>query len=416
MSIEGVNIRRGNLGANVLAGADSTSGMVLQGVAAPGLALNAVAEIRQLKDAEALGITDTYDSDNNVRVWYHIKEFYRLAGRGTRLYILLVATSVSMADMADTANDHAKKLVVESQGEVRQLGLVANPQSGYSATIVDGMDSNVLAAIPQAKGLVDWSWQTHRPLVVLIEGRELTGLAAAVQDLRDITNTPAQGVGVVIAQDFNFAETQNTLGRKHAAVGTALGAMAAIAVAQNIGEVETLNLSDTVSGSFLNPGLSSHAQVSDVEDELATLDAKGYIFPLRYTGQDGVYFNSDHACVEVIQDSEGNYNHYQLSYSRTVGKAARQLRQALLPKVKSVQRIDPSSGKLEPGVVKYFDGLGNDALLAMEAAGEISGGATYTDPDSNLLTPPRELKVDFAIVPMGTIDTVAGNVNLKRSI
>lgn len=52
----------------------------------------------------------------------------------------------------------------------------------------------------------------------------------------------------------------------------------------------------------------------------------------------------------------------------------------------------------------------------MSQHGEITQGKTTTDPDSDLLTIPRELKVSFVLVPTGQIDTIKGTINLKTSI
>jgi len=424
MSTKGAQFSRGNVGANVISSDDSTSALVMHGVAiANQVALNEVKTLYQLKDAENLGLDKAYDTTNAIRVWYHIKEFYRRAGSGTKLFIMLVdntltanASTVTMEDMVDKEQNYLKELLIQAKGEVKQCAVAISPAAGYVSTILDGLDADCRNAILKAKGLVDWSWETNRPMVVLLEGREFSGTIAAAQDLRDIENLNAEGVGVVIAQDYDYAETLDDLGKKHASVGTALGVMASIGVARNIGEVETQNLADVSTSTFLTPALSSHQRTINLTDVLETLDGKGYIFAFSYTDYDGTYFNGDHACTEVIEDSEGNFNNYALAYSRVVGKVSRSLRNLMLPKVKKTKKINRSTGKLDAGTIASFNAIGDDLFLRMERNEEISGGKTYTNKDSNLLIAPRVLEVDFAVVPLGTIDSIKASINIKKRL
>jgi hypothetical protein len=417
MSTEGAIIRKGRVGANTLGSADGISGLIITGVAASGLALGVVKSIFSPDDAKELGIDESYDTTNNVRAFYHVNEFYRLAGKGTKLYIMLLAQATTMTQIVEDVDDTmAKALVVASNGEVRQIGVAINPPATYVATIVDGMNADVMAAIPKAQGLVYWGYETFRPFSVLLEGRDFTGPAASAQDLRNITNVEAEEVSVIIAQDWDYAESLDALGKNHAAIGTALGAVAKVAVNQNIGEVETMNLTDAKRGAFLTSGLSSHQKASAVEKDWETLDGKGYIFAQTYSGMDGARFNDDHTCTPIKLDADGNINVHTISYGRTVAKAVRKLRTALLPKIKTRQPIDPASGKLPVGVIKYFESLGDDALGTMGTAGELSDGKSYVDPESNLLVAPRILKVGYSVVPYGSIGKIEGTINLKSSL
>lgn len=246
----------------------------------------------------------------------------------------------------------------------------------------------------------------------------MSGTIAAAQDLRAIVNVKATKVSVITGQDYDFAHTLDAIGQKHAAVGNALGCVAHARINQNIGEVDELagfNLTNAALSKWLTPGLSSHKKASEVEADWDVLDGKGYIFAQTYTGADGVRWNNDHTCTPIERDAEGKVNEYSISLGRTVDKAVRKLRAALLPKVKSVQPINPQTGKLPPGVVKYFAGLGDNELQDMQNAGEISSGKTIVDPDSNLLTPPRILKASYSVVPYGTIDEIQGTINLTVS-
>jgi len=412
----------GRPGANTLTAAASTSGLIAQGVAASGLDLGEVKEYRSLAAIEADGVTESYDTVNKVLVWYHAKEFYRRAP-GARLWVMLVDNQVTggeptvpMEAIVDKEMPYAAKVIRQAKGKIYQLTVAINPVAGYAQTTLDGLDSQVAVALPKAKGLVDWATETNRPCAVILEGRGYSGVSTDAQGLRDIPNLQADGVGICIGQDWGFAESLDESQRYHACVGTLLGVIASLPVNRNPGEVETQDLVDEVEGDFLITGLSSHQQAIDVEEALNELDEKGYIYVFSYTDYDGAFFNNDHCATPIIVDSDRTHNRHQLSMHRVYAKAARRLRAALLPKVKSTQRIDRATGKLPLGTVKAFEAIGNEELLEMEGDGEISGGATYIDPNSDLSTVPRVLKVDFNIVFTGTIDRIEGTIALSERL
>ena len=430
MPLDSVKISKGVVGPNLLNNDDAVCGLIMHGVAVTGkIDLLEAKQIFKLKDAEELGLDAAYDVANDVQVYYHIKEFYRMvkkvANRDSNpLFIMLVSNAVTTGNLdvtmtnmvEDTGTTMAKKLIQDADGRIRYLGVAMNPAAGYTSTILDGLDADVQAAIPKAQGLADWAWENDRPLNVILEGREFSGTAAAAQDLRAITDVKAENVSVTIAQDYKYADGLNDQRKKHAAIGTVLGTRAALAVHENIGEVERCNITDVIKDAFIIVGFSSHEKVADRLEDLSTLDSKGYIFAFRFTDFDGVYFNNDHTCTPVEEDAEGNKNLHQIAYGAIVGKAKRVLRTALLPKIKSTHNIDPTTGKLSNGTIKYFEGLGDTPLQQMVSDGEIVAGETYVDPDSNLLNTPRILNVDFAIVPKGTIDKIQGSITLKSSL
>lgn len=423
MSLKGVIINKGVIGPNAAGPATSISGLIAGGVAVAGkLVLGTVYTLNSLKDTEALGLDADYDSTNSVIVYHHISEFYRMAGDGTKLYLMVVAQSVLPGALLTDANaQYAKKLVAAANGDIRTLAIAFNPEAEYEEVAVDGINGDITAAIPNAQAFAQWAYDSDRPLQVILEGRAYSGDAAGAGDLRAIdagAGEILQGtkVSVVIGQDFDFAATMAGLQQKYAAVGTALGTLASIDMNQNIGEVETLDLSDAVHSKFLHAGLSDHTTIEDDEADLDTLDTKGYIFPIRYAGISGYRWNGDHVCAPQIVDADGVMNESSISLGRTSDESVRALRLALLPKVKTVQPVDQETGKLPRGVVKYFEGLGDDVFATFQAAGFISAGKTYVDPDSDLLTGDKSLDVAFVVVPTGTVNQINGNINLKTSL
>lgn len=420
--MRGVIINKGTTGANI-ENLDGCSGLLLNGVAVAasegilGVVLGDTYQLEKVKDAEDLGINAAYDTTNNVRVYRHITEFYRMAGEGTKLYICVCAQTKTPAVMM---TDHAHNMISEANGEIRYLAIGYNPAVGYTATYVDGLETAVREAIDDAQLLADWAWDTDRPLHVLIEGRGINGSAVSMISLKEIEVLNAlqyyTNVSVCIGQDWDFAESLTGHGRNFADVGTLLGSRAKLPCNRNIGEVETMDISNAKKLIWVNAGLSNHTKIANVEADLATLDEKGYIFGISYTGISGYRWNNDHVCAAEVVDADGFMNESTIAYGATLGKAARLLRQKLLPKVKTTVPVDTATGLLPTGMVKYFEGIGNSALADMIAAGEISGGATTVDASSNLLSGDKVLKVSFVIVPTGTINEIVGTINLKNSL
>jgi len=420
VSFKSVTINKGKIAATASTIAASISGLIANGVAVAGkLVLGDHYTIYSVDDAAALGIDAAYDSANNVRVFHHIREFYRMAGTGTELHVMAVPqTILPSVIFQDPTAIYARKLVAAAQGAIRQLAIAFNPADDYEETTTDGFNSDIRAAIAPAQEFAEWAYDNERPLQIVLEGRAYSGNAATTINLKALEVSEgvaleADKVSVVIGQDYNYAETQDALGKLYASVGLALGTIAGIAVNQSIGEVEPLNLTDAPPGYYTVAGLSSHAKITDVEASLPTLDTKGYIFPGLYTGLSGYRWNWGHVCAPEKEDADGRLNESTIEYGRTLDDAVRRLRVALLPKVKTVQPVDPVNGQLPMGVIQYFQGIGDNVFIDMAAEGLISGGVTTVNPNSNLQSGDRALEMDFIVVPTGTVKEIKGSINLK---
>lgn len=167
-------------------------------------------------------------------------------------------------------------------------------------------------------------------------------------------------------------------------------------------------------GDWINAGLSSHEKVREKEEELEGLNDKGYIFGEYYSGV--VCLNDDHVCARIVVDKDGNMSESTIAMSRTNCKVIRELYAAYLPKVKSTVPVDPKTGMLETGMLKYFEDIGNNVFANMKARQELSAGEAEVDDESNLLTGDRVLTVFYRWVPMGCVGAIDGTVNIKTSI
>lgn len=403
----------------------SISGLIANGVAVVGkLVLGQPYAIYSPDDAKELGIDAAYDVANSVVLSHHIDEFFRGSVVGTKLYLMVVAQSITPSVIfTDPTGIYARKLVAYAKGEVYQIGLAYNGAFtvGAPETYTDGLSSEIRSAISPAQEFALWAFETERPCHVLLEGRGYGGNAATVVDLKDLVTgadipLEADKVSMIIAQDWDYAESLNfASGKKYASVGLALGILAGIQVNENIGAVETLNLTDAARGKYVTAGLSSHQTVEDAEGSLTALDTKGYIFPRKYTGISGYRFNDDHVCAPEIVDADGIMNEFKISLGRPMDHTVRLLRATFTPKIKSVQPVN-AQGKLPTGVIKNFNDMGDKVFADLIKEGKISGGKTFTDPDSNLLTGDRALNLEFIQQPTGTIGKIIGRISLKKSL
>lgn len=413
-SIKGVVINKVSPQPGAKPISESTSGLIANGVVVSGkLELNKTYVLYSKADAEYLGINEAYDTANKVVLYHHISEFFEEAGEGVKLYIRVVAQSISVVDMVSIENNHAKALIDDAKGEVFQLAVAFNPTSDY-APVVDGIDQDTLNAIPKAQGLCDWAFSKMYPTRIILEGRYYTGPASSLPDLRALVNVIAPNVSVVIGQDLGFAGSLPEF-NSYAAVGTCLGTVAKAAVSENIGWVEKFNLTNAKKERWLSAGLSDHRSILNVQSEWSILDQKGYIFPIKYSRLDGFRWNNDHVCAPVIVDNEGNMNESQIRFGRTVDKASLAAYGALLPAVKSPQYVNPKNGKVPPVVILNFKTL-VEKQIDNDLLGEISGRVVVIDKDSSLLPPDPELKVSLGIVPMGSADTISVSLSLKSKI
>lgn len=408
-NLKGVNTTKGRLGANRLNSSDVISALIISAIATSTLALNTPTTVYNLKDVETLGITSEYDATNNVNCYRHLSEFYRMAGEGTELHLMLVAQTETVA----TICEKAKQLLAAANGEVKQLAIAVNPTTG--PVMLNGLPNEVYSGIAKAQGLADWAYENNMPLQIFLEGYNYSGTASTSANLRAIENLQADKVSVVIGQDFNYAKTKTDKAQKYADVGTILGVCSKAAVNQNIGENESFNITDATKGIWVVPGLSSHTPNTAVFSDLQTLEDKGYIFGITYTGMAGVRINNDHTCTPIIIDSDNRINEHTIAYGRIMNKAIRGLRTAYLPKVKTNWAVDETTGKLSNGTVVALEDIGDKVFEDMVKRGEITYGKTTIDKDSDLIVG-KILNVGFKIVPRGNIGEINGTINLKTQV
>ncbi len=423
MARKGVDIKKGKRGANVSGKPFKSTGFIMSGMAVVDkLVLGKTYTIYSTTDANALGLNAAYDTTNNVAVYHHIDEFYRMAGEGVPLYFMVVAQTVLPGVMLDDPSTlYSRKMVIDAKGDIFNFGVIFNPATGYTETAVDGLNSDIRTAIKKAQAFHQWAYDTDRPVQIFLEGRGFTAPAASALNLRAIPDgaggatIECDRVSVVLGQDWDFAESLTGLARKYAAVGTALGTLAMLEVNECIGEVERCNITDDLKNKWLVAGLSNHIKCADQEADLNTLDTKGYIFADLYTGISGYRWNGDPTCTPIIVDSDNNMNCHTVGYGRTNDFAVRRLRSAYLPLINKVKPVNTATGFMPTGVIKDIEKKGDDVFEDMAAEGWLSGGKTSADPESDILVA-KEVDIAYSIVPYGIIGKINGVINVKTKL
>ncbi|WP_394749484.1 DUF2586 family protein [Spongiimicrobium salis] len=403
MARPGLTIEKGNGGLGRRQPSQRMiSGAVMQAVATPKMTLGEIYELRGTADANALELNAEYDSSNKVLVHHHIERFFLRNPSGT-LHFMPVAQNVAMADIVDKDQEYLEKLLRTKAGEIRQAMVALNPDATYVPTIEDGLDSDVLAAIPVAQQLADHEFSKDRFAHIFLEGRSLTGTTSALRDLRDLA-ADAADVSVVIAADNDISASDPRYAG-YAAIGDVLGLVSSAFVGQNAGELtQGFNLTDVAETAFISAGLSSGNPIDSYNDtDLDALNEKGYIFATSVSGIAGYFLVDMHTCSDI----EGDYAYVE--NVRTINEMIRAARAALLPRVKGRLFVDPDSGKLAPNTIKEMEASTIASQDQLVADGDLSGGVEcYIDPDQNVLSTSR-LEVSLSAVPVA----IGRQINLK---
>ncbi|MDP2723203.1 MAG: DUF2586 family protein [Bacteroidales bacterium] len=398
-----LNLTNGNLGREV-ASKDGVALLIVSAVSVVDkFALgDVIGPIYKPEDADAYGINAAYDLANTLLAYQHIVDFYAEAGNGAPLYLMPVAQTVTMEEICDKTKTYAATAIESLNGEVRLVIVTRVPDAGYAATVLNGLDDDVIAAAIKAQALAVASFAAFRPVSFLIEGRDYQGVPGSALDLRSLADGPnANRVGIVISADpdVSAADADHAAYANVALVG---GRLASIGVQRDPGRVRDGALNVT------KMGLSDASNVDDVsETDLVALHDKGYIFGWKHTGLAGYYINMGHAACPIADD------YAYLSRGRTIDKAARLIRQVYIQDLLDEIEVD-SDGKLSTGVIKNFQSRGESTIRTnMLAKKEASGVGVYVDPAQNVLSTDK-LIVELKITPMGIAKEIVVNLGFTN--
>lgn len=156
---------------------DAVVCMVISGAAVSGkIALGEPKQIYGTAALATLGIT----TSNNALAYKEIKDFYAKAGEGAELNFMLVVDSTSLTNICDKTQELAKKLVDSVNGRGVILIVSRKTPTGYSATITNGLDADVWAAVTKAQELATAYATENTPFVAVLPalGFAMTALSS----------------------------------------------------------------------------------------------------------------------------------------------------------------------------------------------------------------------------------------------
>ncbi len=372
--------------------ADMVTGIIMNAVATPDLILGEISTLNSIRDAELLGLNDAYDTDNEVLVYHRLNRMF-IQNPSIIVHFMPVAQAVTLGDMADKDQNYLAKLI-RSKTDIVQIALARNPEEAYVVTVANGLSDEVLPAVLLAQELVNAQFDKGRYFEVFIEGRNFTGTTGALVDLKAL-EVKAPDVSVVILADYDISQKRAAY-FGYAAVEEFAALVSKAAVSQNAGElIETFNLTNRNEKVFLNAGLSSGKRIEEYADgDLDLLNEKGFIFATEVSGIAGFFIVDTSTCTDDTSDYKFVEN------NRTIKKAIKLARTALLPRVKGRLYVDPDTGEIAPEDRKELEGLTIASLDRMLSDRDISGRVqAYIDPGQNVLATSK-LEVQLSFIPV----------------
>ena len=388
MSLPNVNITlgNGNIGTVTLSD-DGIAGMVVTGTAvAQTLELGKVYVISSMNDLKKLGLTE----ENNPFAYKDVKGFYKAAGDGAELHLLVAEEGTTLTEICSVESDSPLKTLIDSAaGRIRLVGVNIGTDSEYEPDVAKGIDADVVAAVASAQKVVESYLERIAPFVVLLPALGWNGQTANLYQPREGSQ---DSVSVVMASDGVFGGS--TL--YSAAIGLVLGRLAVCAV--NISPARVRDGSIAAAG-YLTDGKTpeEHFALWD------TLHDAGYIFYRTYIGKNGYYLNDDATAVPTTDD------YHRLCLTRTIQKALVICYKTYIDEIMDSIEIDPLTGKVPQPLCKYYEQMLARAV-GTNMDGEISGFTAYIDPAQDVATS-GILKVKAQVIPTALLKEI--NVDLS---
>lgn len=375
-----IQFLNGQLGT-VSESADGLTALVCGAAAVEdGLALNAPYELTSMDSLADLGVTE----ENNSELYRQVSLFYDEAGAGAKLVIYPVAPATTMTTLLDytqTAAGKARDLITRMNGKLRAIA-VAGINTGSSAVCTNGIDPDVLSAMPKAQQLAEWATaELYAPLFVVLEGRRYD----ATKTLRDLGEGTYDRVAVLIGDTEASSDG--------ACIGTLMGRMAVSPVQRNIGRVKDGSLFPTEMYIGAKP-------VGEAQEQSASIHEKGYITLRRYVGRSGFFFTDDPLATDPTDD----YAH--ITSRRVADKAFRLAYDTLLEMLLDELEVN-TDGTLQPAVARSWEQTVCNVIdRQMTAAGELSadeegGGCLCSIDDQQNVLATSTIDVVLKVRPHG---------------
>ena len=418
----------GNIGSTVTSDVEKVCGLLFdisaqtdfwttdQGENAAASLKDTVVEINSLADAEALGITPYTESTDASAAkallagipYYHIQQFFGMAGGSGRLFIAFADCSKSWNTIIDM--QRASGGIISQFGVWTEQCIWKNMDTSanqYSIAIVGDLES---VAEQMANDYFSPSYILlcgNSAKVQTASGKEdkvtFSKIADAIIDARYVSVLLSQSMDTQVKKMQASLTSTTPVG----VVGLALGALTQASVGESIGWVQKFDLVNYVPAIEMGFGDSavSNSEITNAtaysaltKYQIDELDEKGYIFLCTYEGNEGhVYFTKDRSC------SDGDY--CTIARNRTINKSRRLVRTALLPYVNSPVKV-ASGGNLTAAQATVYTNLISGALEGMATAEEISQVGTISVPLAQNILQTKTLTFSYTLIPNGCAEVI----------
>ena len=405
--LKGFTLKKAEGGLGRIASTKDNLFLVVAAMAVTGTQLThgEAKSIIQLKDAEALGITESFDANQKVLTHYHLSEVFRLAPESQ-----IILLPVAVGKMQDSTAQIVK--TIRANKQIKGVGLFGFTNDlSTIASDVEELQTQIVEALKPDGILIDF---------VLVEGRGKEGLE--VNNFADLKEKNAPQVSVIIAQDKGIAAVDDAY-KYHASIGSALGMLSVRNVSENLGSVDIENKPENAKGGntypltdegkkrYISAGISTGQSAEELSNEqLKLLNDKGYILAGQYADMAGFFLSNSPTCVSKSSD------YTYIENNRVWNKAARLVRQTLSPRIKSKLPKNPQTGYLKDSIVTSLQELAGKAIeRQMVVTGEISGYAVSIDAKQTV-TEEMPLKVKIRLVPDDILHAIEGEIGLTSNL
>lgn len=280
----------------------------------------------------------------------------------------------------------------KAEGKIRQLAVICIPNTLDNTGSLIGNDTNYDDPLQQIANLgvaAENVSNNNQPLHILYAPKtNHLSTISSLPTIRTNDGNAPERVSVIIGGNSTGA-TSNT--GVNASLGVLLATVSKSKVHENVGWIEKFPLPIDGPTIYLN---NEHIKISELtEVDIKTLTEKGYIFPRKYTGISGSYFNDSPTCSVLTSD------YAYIENNRTLDKAIRQTRILLLPSLNSPIYLNPD-GTLTAKDISRLSVTARKALEKMQRDLEVSNFSIFIDPDQNVLST-SVINIEMSVQPVG---------------
>ena len=321
--------------------------------------------------AESAGITADAESWAVRVLHYHLSEIYRL-NPAVSLYVAIFekpqGESQTFAELKTVQNFAA--------GRIRQIGVWCGDRalSGDDLTALQGVADALAGEEAELSVVYAPKVGTLNTMPVNLAGENKSRVSVVI-------GQAGSGKGAELYNDKT-----NTGKASVSGLGVVMGLLSSAKVHQSIAWIKEFPTGVSL------PAFGDGTLLRDVDKALLeTLDTARYLFFVTHTGQAGSYMNDSHTMDSAISD------YAAIESVRTMDKAVRSIRTYVKPELGGNVYVDASTGQLASYTVAHLETVANQALEAMERAGELSGYKVEIDPAQD-------------VAGSGTVEIVIKNV------